>query len=140
MPWARILCRIESTQEWVDVSQRTPLDEDAIHCIGVGCDGEFIFYYADWGNPSTWNQQKLDKAKVWIQEHEIDCRTRVADLPSDHPYKDVDPNLPYAFWESWQPTDEDPIETYLVERSYLFVGLDRSNQEGLTWHIERIMR
>lgn len=132
MCWERIECRIESTQIWVAYEDRVPTDEDAIRIYGINDPANpTVFDYGDFGNPQGWNAQKLENARIFFQEHYLDLRIRVADLPNGHWAKDADPGLIQHFWEWWRPTDQDPFEWWFVERTHVLERLTYSDAQGL---------
>jgi hypothetical protein len=136
MSLSRWECRRQSTGIWYPARQRDPLDEDAIRIFGVGNDpsGVAYFFYEDWGNPSGWNAQKTEAARVYVQENILDRRTLVSELPNDSPYKDADPGLNTVFWQLWTPPNG-VEDLYLVERSSYMEMLDYDRDRGLMFAV-----
>ena len=65
-----------------------------------------------------------EENEAWIVstlQNIFDVETLLADLPDGHPYKLVDPQLEYAFW--------DETETYLVERSVIVLSAPWNTSE-----------
>jgi hypothetical protein len=116
MPYSFVEFRQKSTQLWVGVYERNPLDEDGIRLWGLGTDGLLTFLYDDVPGES-WNRPRLDAATVYIQENLIDFKILLADLPDAWPEKTVDPELPHYFWDG----------LFLVSRPILLSNLNHDN-------------
>jgi hypothetical protein len=98
MPITGIEFRKESTQEWVDLDQRDPADEDGLRLIGAGPSGILEISYADIpGN--SWNANRLAKFVERANELLVK-RIPIASLPDDDPDKFTDPNnYPRNYWD-----------------------------------------
>jgi len=130
--YSRLEFRIASTGLWVPVSDRDPLDEDAIKLYGVGPnpDQVVVFDYSEVAGP-PWNQNKLDAAKKIIQEQYLDGYWLLEELQDNHPWKYTDPGLNSLFWEyrDWGPFVPG---TYYIERHSLLFLLTYNTGDGLT--------
>ena len=139
MCYDRIECRIESTQVWVAFAARNPADEDAMRIVGVGNDpgGVATFIYGDYGNPNGWNAQKMENARIYVQENILDARWRVVDLPPNHWAKEADPGLNRFYWELWTPPGG-AEGLYYVEHLWELVRIGYDSFRGLLPEIQQV--
>jgi len=131
MPIGGIEFHKVSTQQWVDASQRDPLDEDGLRLRGAGHDGTgyLTVMYADIpGN--SWNQNRLKKF-VERANQLLELRIPLTDpefVDDPHGINGTDPARSDFYWDGGD----------LVSKSVELLDVTYSTQNGLNFTIRKL--
>ena len=131
MPISGIEFHKVSTQQWVDASQRDPLDEDGLRLRGAGHDpsGYLTIMYANIpGN--SWNQNRLNRfAQIANGYLEFRMPLTDPDLVDDPAGPNgADPAQPNFYWDAGD----------LVAKPIEIVDVTYSTQNGLNFTIRKL--